>query len=109
MYMPDALRALVDLGRADGSRLRYRNAYNLASLSFSAAELADAIRKQMPDFKINYEPDYRQSIADGWPKSIDDTAAREDWDWQPEYDLDAMVSDMLGNLQRIYGRSQPVS
>jgi nucleoside-diphosphate-sugar epimerase len=100
MYMPDALRALVKLARADGSRLRHRNAYNLASFSFSAAELADAIKRQMPEFEISYEPDYRQAIAEGWPSTIDDSAAQEDWDWKPEFSVEDMVADMLENLRR---------
>ncbi len=98
MYMPDALRALIELAEAPGEKLRYRNAYNLAALSFSAGELAESIKKRMPDFDVVYEPDFHQAIADSWPKSIDDSAAREDWNWQPEYDLDRMTDDMLDEL-----------
>jgi len=108
MYMPDALRGLVTLAEADGSRLRYRNAYNLASFSFSVQELAAVIKKHMPGFEISYEPDYRQAIADGWPKTIDDSAAQQDWGWKPEFDLEAMVVDMLENLRQVYGEKETV-
>lgn len=101
MYMPDALRAIIDLAKADGSRLRYRNAYNIGALSFDVAELANSIRQRIPDFTIDYDPDYRQAIADGWPHTVDDRAARLDWDWKPEFDLDAMTDDMLSNLGRL--------
>ncbi|MBA7669419.1 putative epimerase/dehydratase [subsurface metagenome] len=99
MYMPDAIKCLMELQEADGSKLRYRNAYNVTSLSFSVKELADSIRKQIPDFEVTYEPDFRQKIADSWPNSIDDTPAREDWGWKPAYTLDAMTEDMLKNLR----------
>ncbi|MCB2199148.1 NAD-dependent epimerase/dehydratase family protein [bacterium] len=101
MYMPDALRAIIDLAKADGNRLRYRNAYNISALSFDVAELADSIRQHIPEFTVAYEPDYRQQIADGWPHTVDDRAARLDWDWKPEYDLSAMTEDMLSNLGRL--------
>lgn len=100
MYMPDALRGLTDLAKADGSRLRFRNAYNLASFSFSAEELANAIKVHIPSFEIDYKPDYRQRIADGWPKTINDNSAKDDWDWEPEFSLEDMVKDMLENLER---------
>ncbi|MFH0881630.1 MAG: L-threonine 3-dehydrogenase [bacterium] len=108
MYMPDALRALVDLAEADGSRLRYHNSYNLASFSFSAEELAGVIKKHLPEFEVSYEPDYRQAIADGWPKTIDDSAAQEDWGWKPEYDLEAMAVDMLENLRGVYDEKETI-
>jgi len=100
MYMPDALRAIIDLAEADGSRLRYRNAYNIGALSFDVAELASSIREHLPRFTVSYEPDFRQQIADGWPHSVDDSAARADWDWKPMFDLSAMTADMLANLKR---------
>jgi nucleoside-diphosphate-sugar epimerase len=99
MYMPDAIRAVIELMEADSERLLHRNAFNLASMSFTPAQLADAIRREMPDFEIDYEIDaVRQAIADSWPDSIDDSAAREQWGWKPEYDLESMTSDMLSKL-----------
>lgn len=102
MYMPDAIRATISLMDADPDRLRIRGSYNLAGISFTPEEIAASIRKFIPDFTISYEPDFRQKIADGWPKSIDDTFAQEDWDWRPEYDLDAMTGDMLKQLKDRY-------
>lgn len=95
MYMPDCLKATIDLMHADSSKLRHFADFNVGSMSFSAGELAEAIQKYMPEFRTTYKPDFRQEIADSWPDSIDDTAAREEWGWQPEYDLDAMTRDML--------------
>lgn len=99
MYMPDCIRATIMLMEADLSRLRYHADYNVAALSFSAGELAAEIRKHIPDFQVEYKPDFRQAIADSWPRSIDDTPAREDWGWEPQYDLPAMVEDMLARLR----------
>jgi nucleoside-diphosphate-sugar epimerase len=99
MYMPDAIKCHIDLQEADGSKLRFRNAYNVTAFSFDVKELADSIRKHIPELKVNYEPDFRQKIADSWPDSIDDTAAREDWNWKPDYNLDAMTGDMIKNLR----------
>jgi len=98
MYMPDALRAAIQLMEADGERVKLHIGYNLAAMSFSAGELAAEIRKHVPDFKVTYSPDSRQTIADSWPESIDDSAARADWGWKEEYDLAKMVSDMLAKL-----------
>ena len=98
MYMPDALKALVDLADAEGSRLRHRT-YNVASMSFSAGELTEAVRRQLPDFRATYEPDQRQAIADSWPRHLDDRAAREEWDWTPAWDIDRMSRDMVENLR----------
>ncbi len=106
MYMPDALRSIVELAEADGQTLRYRNAYNISALSFDVSELAASIRKHIPEFEVIYEPDYHQAIADGWPHSIDDSAAREDWQWQPEFDLDRMTADMLKNLKAMHERGE---
>ena len=83
---------------ADAANLVHAAEYNLASLSFSAAELAAAITRHIPDFVCEYRPDFRQQIADSWPQTIDDSAARAEWGWQPEYDLPRMVADMLAKL-----------
>ncbi len=99
MYMPDCIKAIVDLAEADVSKLRHHSDFNVTSVSFTPDELAAAIRKRMPDFVIEYNVDpLRQGIADSWPDSLDDTAARDEWGWSPSYDLDAMVDDMLENL-----------
>lgn len=95
MYMPDCLKATIDLMQADFSKLKHHADFNVGSMSFSAGELATAIRKYIPEFTITYKPDFRQKIADSWPDSIDDSAAREEWGWQPKYDLDTMTQDML--------------
>jgi nucleoside-diphosphate-sugar epimerase len=100
MYMPDALKATMDLMHAPAANIKIRSSYNLAAMSFSPAELAASIRKHVPDFKVNYQPDYRQQIADSWPQSIDDSTARTDWQWQPKYNLDTMTADMLDNLRK---------
>jgi len=100
MYMPDAIRAMLELMDADPSRLRHRNAFNLTAMSFTPDELAVEIRRHLPDFEISYDVDpVRQAIADSWPQSIDDVAAREEWGWKHEYDLSAMVADMLDKLR----------
>ena len=80
----------------------FRSDFNLASMSFSAEELAAEIKKHIPDFKCNYKPDFRQAIADSWPKSIDDSASRKEWGWKPTYDLPTMTKDMLGKLGKRY-------
>lgn len=98
IYMPDCIRATLMLMEADATNLKHAAEYNLAALTFSAGELAAAIRSHLPDFEIEYKPDFRQQIADSWPRTINDTAAREEWGWHPEYDLPAMVDDMLKRL-----------
>ncbi|MDQ3072015.1 MAG: NAD-dependent epimerase/dehydratase family protein [Bacteroidota bacterium] len=95
LYMPDAIKATLDLMEAPSDSIKIRSAYNLAGFSFTPAELAKEIQKHIPAFEIAYEPDFRQAIADSWPASIDDIPAREDWKWEPEYDLPRMVQDML--------------
>ncbi|MHA1712880.1 MAG: NAD-dependent epimerase/dehydratase family protein [Candidatus Ranarchaeia archaeon] len=99
MYMPDAVKALIDLAVADPARLRHR-IYNLAAMSFSAEQLADAIAEVIPGFKVDYLPDFRQEIADTWPRSLDDSLARSDWGWKHEYDLRSMTSDMIIRLRK---------
>ncbi len=101
MYMPDALKATLDLMNAEASRVKNRSSYNVGAVNFSPAEIAASIQKFIPEFKIKYAPDFRQKIADSWPDSIDDSAARNDWGWQPDYDLDKMTQDMLHNLREI--------
>jgi nucleoside-diphosphate-sugar epimerase len=98
MYMPDAIRATIELMEAPAEKISIRTSYNLSSMSFSPKEIAEEIKKHIPDFTIDYKPDYRQAIADSWPQSIDDSVARKDWGWKHEYDLPAMVSDMLKNI-----------
>ncbi|MBN2335356.1 NAD-dependent epimerase/dehydratase family protein [Candidatus Bathyarchaeota archaeon] len=95
MYMPDCLKAFITLMDAEPSSLNHHGDYNLASLSFNPRELAAEIRRHIPEFTVKYKPDYRQAIADSWPKSIDDSASREEWGWRPDYDLPMMVEDML--------------
>jgi nucleoside-diphosphate-sugar epimerase len=100
MYMPDAIRAMIELMEADGARLAHRNAYNVAAMSFSPERLAEEIRKHVPGFAIDYQVDpVRQAIADSWPESLDDRAAREEWGWRPRWDLAAMTADMLETLR----------
>jgi len=98
MYMPDCIKGTIDLMEADLSRLKHHADFNLAAMSFSAGELAAEIKKHIPEFTVEYEPDSRQAIADSWPRSIDDSAASEEWGWQPSYDLAAMTADMLDKL-----------
>ncbi len=99
MYMPDAIKAAIDLMEADASRLTHRNGYNITAMSFSPAQLVAAIQTRIPDFAVRYEVDpVRQAIAESWPRHMNDSAARSEWGWCPQYDLDAMVDDMLGHI-----------
>lgn len=100
MYMPDAIRATIELMEAPANKISVRTSYNIAAMSFSPQEIASEIRKHIPGFKILYKPDYRQTIAESWPQSIDDSVARKDWKWRPEYDLTKMTKDMLENLRK---------
>jgi nucleoside-diphosphate-sugar epimerase len=100
MYMPDAIRATIELMEAPAERISVRTSYNLSGMSFSPKEIAASIQKHIPEFSISYAPDYRQSIADSWPQSIDDSVARRDWGWKQEFDLDKMTADMLQNLKK---------
>lgn len=99
MYMDDAIRATIELMESPVEKIKTRMAYNVAAMSFSPEEIAASVRKLIPEFEISYAPDFRQNIANGWPKSIDDSAARNDWGWKPEYDLDKMTSEMLDHLK----------
>lgn len=98
MYMPDAIKATIDLMEAPAEKIKVRSSYNVGALTFAPEEIYDSIKEQIPDFKIAYNPDFRQKIADTWPDSIDDTEARLHWGWSPDYDLKAMTSDILANL-----------
>lgn len=101
MYMPDAIRAMIEIMKADASLLKHRNAFNLTAMSFTPERLAQEIRKHIPEFVIDYEVDpVRQAIADTWPRAVDDRAARMEWGWAPAYDLEAMTRDMLEKLRR---------
>jgi nucleoside-diphosphate-sugar epimerase len=99
MYMPDAIRATMELMNAPAKDISVRTSYNVAGMSFSPKEIANSIQQHIPDFTINYKPDSRQAIADSWPQSIDDSVANQDWGWKPEFDLDKMSNDMLDNLR----------
>jgi nucleoside-diphosphate-sugar epimerase len=99
MYMDDAIRATIELMQSPAESIGVRSSYNLAAMSFSPADIAQSIRNKLKDFSITYSPDFRQQIADSWPRSIDDSKAREDWGWKPEYDLERTTAEMLGNLK----------
>ena len=99
MYQPDCLKCMIDLLEADDSKLK-RRVYNITGMSFSAGEIATEIKKHIPDFEIDYKPDFRQEIADSWPKTIDDSLAREEWGWNPTYDLASMTKDMIEILSK---------
>lgn len=99
MYMDDAIRGTIELMEAPADKLKTRMAYNISAMSFAPEEVAASIQKHILEFKIDYAPDFRQAIAESWPKSIDDSVARGDWGWKPEFDLDRMTEDMLHNLR----------
>jgi nucleoside-diphosphate-sugar epimerase len=99
MYMPDAIRATLELMDAPSEHISIRTSYNISGMSFSPKEIGTEIAKHVPGFTMNYQPDYRQNIADSWPQSIDDRVAAKDWGWKPEYDLSKMTADMLDNLK----------
>lgn len=99
MYMPDAIRATIELMEAPESSISIRTSYNIHGMSFSPKEISEEIKKHIPDFSIKYEPDYRQAIAESWPQNIDDSVAQKDWGWKPEYDLASMTEDMLKNVR----------
>jgi len=98
MYMPDCIKATIDLAEADFNNLKHHSDFNVAAFSFAPEDIVDSIKKYIPEFTITYNPDFRQAIADSWPGSIDDSAAREEWNWKPDFDLDTMTKDMLDNL-----------
>lgn len=98
MYMSDAVKATIDLMSAPSETLSVRTSYNISGMSFTPSEIAESIQRRVPEFSIEYEPDYRQEIASSWPDSIDDSEARADWNWKPEYDLDKMTHEILDHL-----------
>jgi nucleoside-diphosphate-sugar epimerase len=101
MYMPDALRAAVELMEADPSKLIHRNAFNLTAMMLAPETIGAEIKKRIPEFTLDYQIDpLRQVIADSWPNSLDDSAARKEWGWMPEYDLESMTADMLQNISQ---------
>ncbi|HOS16414.1 MAG TPA: NAD-dependent epimerase/dehydratase family protein, partial [Bacteroidales bacterium] len=99
MYMPDCIKAVTDLMQADFSKLKHHNGFNVGSMSFTPVEITESIKKHIPEFSIEYKPDFRQTIADSWPDDLDDSAAREEWGWNPTYNLELMTDDMLKNLK----------
>ena len=106
MYMPDCLKATIDLMEADSSKIKRRTSYNVAGMSFSAGQLTAEIRKHIPDFRCAYKPDFRQKIADSWPMSLDDTGARKEWGWKPKYDLPSMTRDMIEKLSKRFAEGK---
>ncbi len=99
MYMDDAIRATIELMMAPAEQVKVRIGYNIGAMSFTPAELTEAIRRHFPDFEVKYAPDFRQKIAESWPERVDDSQARADWGWQHQYDLEAMTADMIAHLQ----------
>jgi len=102
MYMPDCIKATIDLMETDISKLKHHCDFNIASMSFSAEELVNEIKKHIPEFICSYKPDFRQEIADSWPQSIDDSIARKEWNWKPSYNLSSMTEEMLDILGKRY-------
>lgn len=102
MYMPDAIRATIELMEAPQEKVSVRTSYNIAALSFSPKEIAAEIKQHIPEFSIDYQPDYRQAIANSWPQSIDDSVAQRDWGWKPEFDLATTTADMLKNIPLVH-------
>lgn len=100
MFMDDAIRATIKIMNSDSDNIKIRSSYNLAGMSFTPSDIAKSIQTHIPDFKISYNPDFRQEIADSWPSSIDDSKAKLDWNWQTEFDLERTTQEMLKNLTR---------
>jgi len=109
MFMDDAINATVAIMQAPSDAIKIRSSYNLAAMSFTPKDISEAIKKHIPDFEISYKPDFRQHIADSWPKSINDTSARTDWNWNHEYDLEKMTSEMIIQLREKYKSSEKTS
>lgn len=102
MFMEDAMQATVDIMTAEAKSVKIRSSYNVSAISFTPKELAEAIKGHIPDFKITYKPDYRQEIADSWPKRIDDSYARQDWNWRHKFSLEDITNEMISQLQKKY-------
>jgi nucleoside-diphosphate-sugar epimerase len=100
MFMDDAIRATIDIMESEPETIQERDSYNLAAMSFTPSEVARSIKGQIQDFEIEYQPDFRQDIADSWPSSIDDSQAQSDWGWRPRFDLEKTTEEMLRNLKR---------
>ena len=100
MYMDDAIAATIQIMQSPKEQIKIRSSYNLAAMSFTPTEIAEEIKKHIPEFTITYHPDFRQKIADSWPASIDDSAAREDWNWNHKFDISSMTKDMLDHLKK---------
>jgi nucleoside-diphosphate-sugar epimerase len=98
MYMDDAVKATIDLMEAPAEKVKVRTSYNIGAMSFCPAQIASTIKKHISEFSISYKPDFRQAIADSWPKSIDDSAARQDWGWKHQFGLEEMTEEILKNL-----------
>jgi nucleoside-diphosphate-sugar epimerase len=105
MYMPDAIKATVQIMQTDSKNIKVRSSYNIAGCSFNPLEISTLIKSEIPNFTIDYNIDFRQEIADSWPQSIDDSSAKLDWKWEKEYDLNKMTADMMGNLKNKYNLS----
>ena len=99
MYMPDAVKATLEVMESESEKIRIRSSYNIGAMSFCPEEIYKSVKRHYPDFTITYIPDFRQKIADSWPENIDDTPARQDWGWNHDYDLNKMTDDMLKNLR----------
>ena len=102
MYMPDAIRATIELMEAPAEQVKIRSSYNLAGVSFTPKQIAAEVSKHIPNFEMTYNPDFRQTIANSWPSSIDDSYAQKDWGWELKYDLEKMTQDMMINLKKKY-------
>jgi nucleoside-diphosphate-sugar epimerase len=102
MYMPDAIRATIELMEAPAEKITIRSSYNISAMSFSPKEIGEQIKRHIPNFALTYKSDFRQQIANSWPQSIDDHFAQTDWNWKPQYDLESMTEDMLANLRPLY-------
>jgi len=100
MYMDDAIRATIEIMQAPAEKIKIRSSYNLSGVSFTPKEIAAEIQKHIPDFTISYKPDFRQKIADSWPGSIDDSSARQDWNWKHQFNMNSMTVEMLENLKK---------
>lgn len=106
MYMDDAVKATIDLMEAPAEKIRIRSSYNISAMSFCPSEIAEEIRKHVPDFSIDYQPDFRQAIADTWPRSVDDSSARKDWGWKHEFDLSGMVKEIIRKLPAFFNEDK---